>query len=119
MSIYEEDPRHSRECPIRFGAADPLTVLGTTLIFVPFDSDRPERRPITESIPGHPGLWMFTYSTRRRLTHIYGDTVDYSEVAGFDFLAEFADSAGVWLDYGYPSGRKITLPPRFVAALHR
>jgi hypothetical protein len=58
---------------------------------------------------------MFAYSTRRRLTHIYGDAIDYSEVAGHDFLAEFADSAGIWLDYGYRSGRKITLPPRLAA----
>jgi hypothetical protein len=62
---------------------------------------------------------MFAYSTRRRLTHIYGDAIDYSEVAGHNFLAEFADSAGIWLDYGYRSGRKITLPPRLVAAHRR
>jgi hypothetical protein len=62
---------------------------------------------------------MFVYSTRRRLTHIYGDAIDYSEVAGYQFLAEFADTAGIWLDYGYPCGRKITLPPRSIAAHHR
>ena len=119
MSIYEEDPCRSDECIINFGSADPLDVLGAALIFVPFDSDRPGRRPVIERVPGHPGLWMLAYSTRHRLTHIYGDAIDYSEVAGHEFLAEFTDSAGIWLDYGYPSGRKITLPPRLVAAYRR
>jgi hypothetical protein len=110
MSIYQEDPRWARRS-ILFREADPLDAVGSALLFVPFDSDGRGRRPVTEPVPAHPGLWIFAYSTRGRMAQVHGDGVDYSEVAGYQFLAQFASAAGLWLDFGHLAGRKITLPP--------
>lgn len=110
MSIYEDGSLMNR--PVEFGTGDPLDVFARLLVYVPFDTDTRNRRPIEETVPGHPGLWICVYSTFSRLSAArHEESPEYSEMLGERLFALASDHTGIWLDRSYPGGRKILIPP--------
>jgi len=94
-----------------------MDVFSSLTVYVEFDTDRSSRRPVTRTIPGHPGRWICAYSSLERLhAAIRDDEVEYSQHSGSRLLAELNGDAGVWFDHAFPGGRQILLPPLDISA---
>jgi hypothetical protein len=103
----------SQPTPTVWDEADPLDVFARLRVHVQFDGDGPRRRAVTRRVPGHEGTWLLAYSSYIRFVAANDgdDQVEYSEMRG-DILIEntLPELAGLWLDHGFPDGRKILLP---------
>jgi hypothetical protein len=109
MSVFEE--ALSEPGSVHFGTDDdPLDVFARLRVVVPFDSDRRRRRPVEETVAGHPGRWVHAYSSLARMNAALGDDIEHSQMRGGHLLALISDRVGIWLDRSYPGGRMILLP---------
>lgn len=112
MRIFEDEPAIDSGSANAFSDGEPLDVFSRMPVFVEFDSDHRGRRPVERVVAGHPGRWIFVYSSLERLINAHhGDEVEYSRIAGGTVLELLPDTAGVWFDRSFAGGRKLVLPP--------
>lgn len=110
-SIYD-NTSSNQDAAVDFSHGDPMDVFSRLTVYVEFDTDRSGRRPVARTVPGHPGQWIFVYSSLERLhAALRDDEVEYSQRNGSRLLAELNGDVGVWFDHTFPGGRQILLPP--------